>query len=1441
MSTAKCDETGGTFVGGGFCVSGASTRVVSVNPNADTWLQESAPTTAHGNSTSLWAGEQGSSNRLHILMDFDISEEVLGAGEVLSATLDLDYEQFQGSPSSVTFARLTQTWTSAEATWNTSNGLTAWMGGGGAVGAVDFVTPLSFDFTVGDEFDDVLDVTSFVEDAVVNRDGLLSVAIIKTVPDGFNSRSAFASLESGTGFAPLLQIVVSEGLNPCIGSCCLGTGICEELSNETCIDYGGVFIFGEYCSSEPCGAACCLPQGGCEETSSATCADFGGTYLGTGSSCTECIATGICCFSSGSCVETYSESSCFDLGGSEFVEGESCEEDACLLLGACCFKIGGCEEISRDSCLEFDGNYLGLGTSCADGCGDTGACCLFDGTNRAWLNELHYDDLPRMWVNELHYDDEGVDFQEFLEIALESTVDPVDVNVYLYDGESGLVYDSMSVDSFELGNLSGGMSLYYEIHILDGDITLQDGRPDGLALTYQDGGSEQVIQFLSYEGTFTANDGPASGLTSEDIGVNEEPPPSNIDTSIGLTQSGAFYDDFRWTNFSTGLATPGAVNGSQSINENGNSIHELIEVALDSAIQPEDARVVLYDGEDGLMYGEYSIDTFAQGEEEGGMTIYARTFSNDAIQDGGSDGDGIAVVVSVGGIDQVKNFVSYEGSFVASNGPANGMQSLEIDQNVINSQTTNVGSSIGLIGNGRGASEFAWANFDVNSSTLVNDGQKLLELGEGDYSGCMELTEIGCYSIDGTYNGDDVSCGVVPCETMIRGACCFETGGCANISEDGCSYIGGIWSGAGTSCEDASSPCAAEGACCLPSGTCMNLSQETCESIEDSVYYDGESCDTVDCVVTGSCCLDFGICLDSVSETTCTFQLNGDYRPDSCQAEDCFKSGACCFESGSCIQVRDSFGCEDLGGDYKGDGSECEDNPCSGACCLSTGACHDTKTEEDCTNLGGDFLASSFCADRPCVGACCIDRENCDRVSQSTCESTLDGTFMGFLTDCSVDDPCNQGAYGACCINEGDYCMDDLSEAACDSFGGVHFPDKACSELGLGECETVGEANGACCLSDNTCAMVSGEGECSSFGGDYAGDGTECSAFACTGPCCIKSGSCVDTNQAECEDDLGGQFLGTGASCQSNPCRGACCLDSGSCIDVEMFATCTDIGGEFLSFGSVCSTDPCGGACCLENLGCEYVSGPTCTEELLGSFLGRGTTCVSEPCVEGSCCLGSGSCLETFQSTCDFYGGTFFSGVLCDTDPCLGACCLWSGGCEMVSIDTCSSMWDPDGNGLWAQENPPGMFSDFGQSCDDVSCDPIGSCCMPSGSCIDIKVEITDGSQSDFFYFCEEVIGGSFEPGEFCVDRECVGACCLFEGGCEDLPAQTCESIGGVFTSVGTLCSDNPCVEGACCFDSGSCNYITQEVCELNQGEWSGEGVDCEDITCQAYFLVTNK
>jgi hypothetical protein len=51
-------------------------------------------------------------------------------------------------------------------------------------------------------------------------------------------------------------------------------------------------------------------------------------------------------------------------------------------LGACCYSNGTCLEQTVEMCFYFDGQWMGLGTSCSDplACPLWGACCLADGT-----------------------------------------------------------------------------------------------------------------------------------------------------------------------------------------------------------------------------------------------------------------------------------------------------------------------------------------------------------------------------------------------------------------------------------------------------------------------------------------------------------------------------------------------------------------------------------------------------------------------------------------------------------------------------------------------------------------------------------------------------------------------------------------------------------------------------------------------------------------------------------------------------------------------------------------------------------------------------------------------------------------------------------------------------------------------------------------------------
>lgn len=152
-----------------------------------------------------------------------------------------------------------------------------------------------------------------------------------------------------------------------------------------------------------------------------------------------------------------------------------------------------------------------------------------------------YSQAQNVWLNEFHYDNVSTDVGEFIEIVLEngSNYTLSDFAVVLYNGNNGAVYDTKNLSQFTPGAVSGAFSFYYYDYPENG---IQNGAPDGIAISYQ--GVLVSGQFLSYEGTLTATDGPAVGLTSVDIGVEEIG--VDIGLSLQLAGTGSAYSEFIW-------------------------------------------------------------------------------------------------------------------------------------------------------------------------------------------------------------------------------------------------------------------------------------------------------------------------------------------------------------------------------------------------------------------------------------------------------------------------------------------------------------------------------------------------------------------------------------------------------------------------------------------------------------------------------------------------------------------------------------------------------------------------------------------------------------------------------------------------------------------------------------------------------------------------------
>jgi len=170
--------------------------------------------------------------------------------------------------------------------------------------------------------------------------------------------------------------------------------------------------------------------------------------------------------------------------------------------------------------------------------------------------------MATVWVNEFHYDNPGADIGEFIEIAGVAGTDVTGWTIVRYNGANGQPYTTPGTIPTLSGTIadSTGNGFGFLTFTLPQD-GLQNGSPDGLALVDNLG---NVVEFISYEGTFTATTGPAAGLTSVDVGVLAPGTAGGPNgTSIARIGTGNDPTDFTWTVAADD--TPGAINGGQTL------------------------------------------------------------------------------------------------------------------------------------------------------------------------------------------------------------------------------------------------------------------------------------------------------------------------------------------------------------------------------------------------------------------------------------------------------------------------------------------------------------------------------------------------------------------------------------------------------------------------------------------------------------------------------------------------------------------------------------------------------------------------------------------------------------------------------------------------------------------------------------------------------------
>jgi len=156
-----------------------------------------------------------------------------------------------------------------------------------------------------------------------------------------------------------------------------------------------------------------------------------------------------------------------------------------------------------------------------------------------------------VFINELHYDNAGSDQDEGVELAGNAGTDLTDWVLSFYNGGTGTVYKTVTLAGIIPDQANGFGALAFPVS------SIQNGDPDGVSLSDAGG---NLIEFLSYEGSFTASNGPADGVTSMDIGIDETASP--IGQSLQRIGTGSAPTDFSWQLASSSF---GSLNPGQSL------------------------------------------------------------------------------------------------------------------------------------------------------------------------------------------------------------------------------------------------------------------------------------------------------------------------------------------------------------------------------------------------------------------------------------------------------------------------------------------------------------------------------------------------------------------------------------------------------------------------------------------------------------------------------------------------------------------------------------------------------------------------------------------------------------------------------------------------------------------------------------------------------------
>lgn len=204
----------------------------------------------------------------------------------------------------------------------------------------------------------------------------------------------------------------------------------------------------------------------------------------------------------------------------------------------------------------------------------------------------------------------------------------------------------------------------------------------------------------------------------------------------------------------------------------GSDVGEFVEIVVGPGFSGEASSVqlLLYNGNNGMVYGNHGLETFTEGAvSPSGYRVFSKEISG--IQNGAPDAMALVVAGSV------VSFLSYEGVVTAVDGVASGMLSTNLGVSQNGSEPPGM-NAIGLSGTGCSAADFSWVKLSgiPHSPGALNQGQSIVLPGLPPQGLAIDDLRVGFvadHDLDGIgddLDPDDDNDGMIDAEELAFGS-----------------------------------------------------------------------------------------------------------------------------------------------------------------------------------------------------------------------------------------------------------------------------------------------------------------------------------------------------------------------------------------------------------------------------------------------------------------------------------------------------------------------------------------------------------------------------------------------------------------------------------------------------------------------------------------------